>query len=323
MRVHASIPRSGGRFLVAPLCLGIGVLAFAATAPEFLSTGNLQSIVAQMWILGLLAVGQMFAIASRGFDISVGATVALSSTIAALGANFFGLPGLFLGPLAGLGVGTLNGVLIGFVGVQPIVATLGMLVGVRGLSLLLTDDGQVVPLNDTATAARLAFDPVLGLPPAYWGAVAFVGLAAWILNRLAVGRRILMLGSNPDAVHLVGISYARTQIRAYQLCGFYAGLAGVLLTVRAGTGLPTEGTGMELQSIAAAVIGGTALSGGVARVSSVVLGAAFVQVLLTGLNLQGVSPFVAQIAVGLVIIGSGLLEYAVRYFAPVNSRSRT
>jgi ribose transport system permease protein len=80
---------------------------------------------------------------------------------------------------------------------------------------------------------------------------------------------------------------------------------------------------MELQSIAAAVIGGTALSGGVARVSSVVLGAAFIQVLLTGLNLQGVSPFVAQIAVGLVIIGSGLLEYAVRYFAPVNSRSRT
>jgi len=276
-----------------------------------------------MWILGLLAVGQMFAIASRGFDISVGATVALSSTVAALGANFFGLPGLLLGPLAALGVGTLNGVLIGFVGLQPIVATLGMLVGVRGLSLLLTDNGQVVPLNDTDSAARLAFDPILGLPPAYWGAVAFVGLAAWILNRFAMGRRILMLGSNPDAVHLVGISYARTQIQAYQLCGLYAGLAGVLLTLRAGTGLPTEGTGMELQSIAAAVIGGTALSGGVARVSSVVLGAAFVQVLLTGLNLQGVSPFVAQIAVGPVIIGSGLLEYAVRYFAPVNPRSRT
>jgi ribose transport system permease protein len=321
MKINAPALNSGGRFLVAPLCLVIAITAFAPTAPEFFSAGNLQNIAAQMWILGLLAVGQMFAIASRGFDISVGATAALSSTVAALGANAFGLTGLLLGPIAALGVGTLNGIFVGFVGVQPIVATLGTLVGVRGLSLLLTDDGQVVPLNDTEAAARLAFDPALGLPPAYWAAVVLVIAAAWILNHLVMGRRILMLGSNPDAIHLVGISYALTQIRAYQLCSLYAGFAGVLLTVRAGTGLPTEGTGMELQSIAAAVIGGTALSGGVARVSSVVLGAAFIQVLLTGLNLQGVSPFVAQIAVGLVIIGSGLLEYAVRHFVPTNQRS--
>jgi ribose/xylose/arabinose/galactoside ABC-type transport system permease subunit len=322
MKIHAPTPSSSGRFLVAPLCLVIAITVFTATAPEFLSAGNLQNVAAQMWILGLLAVGQMFAIASRGFDISVGATAALSSTVAALGANAFGLSGLLLGPIVALGVGTLNGVLIGFIGVQPIIATLGTLVGVRGLSLLLTDNGQVVPLNDTDVATRLAFDPAFGLPPAYWVAVALVVAAAWILNHLVMGRRILMLGSNPDAIHLVGISYARTQIRAYQLCSLYAGLAGVLLTVRAGTGLPTEGTGMELQSIAAAVIGGTALSGGVAHVSSVVLGAAFIQVLLTGLNLQGVSPFVAQIAVGLVIIGSGLLEYAARHFAPTNQRSR-
>jgi ribose transport system permease protein len=304
--------------------LALAVVVFATTAPEFLTISNGQNVAAQMWLLALLAVGQMFAIASRGFDISVGATAALSSTVAALGANAFGLPGLLLGPLAALAVGSLNGVLIGHVGLQPIVATLGTLVGVRGLALLLTDDGQVIPLTRAELATDLAFNPVLGLPPAYWTAVVLVGAAAWILNRAVIGRRIVMLGSNPEAVHLVGINFSRTQIWAYQLCSLYAGFAGVLLTVRAGTGLPTEGGGMELQAIAAAVIGGTALSGGVARVSSVVLGAAFIQVLLTGLNLQGVSPFVAQIAVGLVIIGSGLLEYALRHFlSPISQRSWT
>jgi len=312
-------PRSfkvAGRFLVAPLCLALGVVVFASTAPEFLSMGNGQNIAAQMWLLALLAVGQMFAIVSRGFDISVGATAALSSTAAALGANAFGLPGLLLGPVAALAIGSLNGVLIGYIGLQPIVATLGTMVGARGLALLLSEDGQVIALTDAQTATDLAFNPVLGLPPAYWAAVALVGAAAWILNRSVTGRRIVMLGSNPDAVRLVGVASARTHLQAFQLCALYAGFAGVLLTMRAGTGLPTEGAGMELQAIAAAVIGGTALSGGIARVSSVVLGAAFIQVLLTGLNLQGVSPFVAQIAVGLVIIGSGLLEYVLRHFPP-------
>ncbi|WP_210494104.1 ABC transporter permease [Microvirga antarctica] len=323
MTSRVFIPHLGGRFLVAPLCLAMAVVFFGGAAPEFLSLGNLQNIATQMWLLALLSIGQMFAIASRGFDISVGATAALASTAAALGANAFGLPGLLAGPIAGLAVGTLNGALVGVAGIQPIVATLGTLIAVRGIALLLTDDGQVVPLVDAAAAARMSFNPVLGLPLAYWAAILLVCLAALILNRSVIGRRIVMLGSNPEAVRLVGIGYARTQIRAYQLCSLYAGFAGVLLTLRAGTGLPTEGAGMELQAIAAAVIGGTALSGGVARVVPVVLGAAFIQALLTGLNLQGVSPFVAQIAVGLVIIGSGLLEYAIRHFFPVEHRSWT
>src|SRR6202012_2113789 len=107
---------------------------------------------------------------------------------------------------------------------------------------------------------------------------------------------------------LVGADAGALQIRAYQLCGLFAGLAGALMTARAGAGLPTEGSGMELQSIAAAVIGGTALSGGLANVWAVAAGATFIQVVLTGLNLTGVSPFLAQVAVGAVIIGSGLID---------------
>src|SRR5262249_41351641 len=106
------------------------------------------------------------------------------------------------------------------------------------------------------------------------------------------------------------------------LCSLFAGLAGVLIMMRAGAGLPTEGTGMELQSIAAAVIGGTSLAGGVASVPGVLVGACFIQVSLTGLNLQGISPFAAQIAVGAVIIASGLVEYAMRRLHSLSIQQR-
>jgi ribose/xylose/arabinose/galactoside ABC-type transport system permease subunit len=304
------------RFAVAPLCLAVAVLLFSLTTPEFLTPSNGTNIGTQMWVLALLAIGQMFAIVTRGFDISVGALAALSSTISALAANAIGLPGAAVGVLVGLLSGTLTGFLIGRLGVQPIVATLGMLIGLRGLSLLITGDGQVVPLAESETASHLAFDPVLGMPPMTWLALFAAVVAAAILGRTALGRRLVMLGSNPEAAHLVGVDAVRAHIRAYQLCGGFAGLAGVLILMRAGTGLPTDGSGMELQSIAAAVIGGSALSGGVASVLPVVLGAAFIQVLLTGLNLQGVSPFLAQIVVGLVIIGSGLLGFITRRLQP-------
>lgn len=320
--VTARLP-SGGRFLVAPLCLLVTVVLFSATTPQFATLGNAAGIASQMWLLALLAVGQCFAIASRGFDISIGAVAALSSTLAAMAVNAVGPIGLLAGPLAGLACGSLNGVLIGRAGLQPIVATLGVLIGARGLSLLITSDGQVVPLTDAGRYTRFAYETVLGLPPLAWAALAAVIFAGWVMRRTVVGRRIVMLGSNPEAVHLVGIDPARTHLAAYAICGGFAGLAGVLMTIRAGVGLPTEGVGMELQAIAAAVIGGTALSGGVVSVGAVVIGAAFMQALLTGLNLRGVSPFVAQTVVGAVIIGSGLVEAGIRRVVSANIIQRT
>jgi len=314
---------TSGRFLVAPVCLTVAILAFGAAVPEFPTIANAGNVLAQMWVLTLLAVGQMFALLTRGFDISVGAVAALSSTVAALAANHWGLPALPLGALAGLVCGGLNGLMIGSLGIQPIVATLGMFVGARGLALLITDGGQVVPLSQSGIAAALAYNSLAGIPPIAWMALAVVVAAAWVLNRSVLGRRIVMLGSNPDAAWLVGIHPWRVHLAAYGLCGLFAGFAGLLITIRAGSGLPTEGTGMELQAIAAAVIGGTALTGGVGRVSGVVVGAAFIQVLFTGLNLSGISPFLAGVAVGVVIIGSGLLEYALRRFlSPLEQNRR-
>lgn len=310
------------RLLVAPAGILAASLVFAAVAPGFLSLGNAASIAGQGWVLVLLATGQMFALAARGFDISVGAIAALAGTLAAMAANSFGLAGLIVAPLVGLACGTLNGWLVGRLALQPIVATLGSLVALKGIALLVSDDGQAVPLVEAGHATSLAFDPVLGLPPLGWAALACVLGAQFLLSHATLGRRILMLGANPEAVSLVGADAGALQIRAYQLCGLFAGLAGALMTARAGAGLPTEGAGMELQAIAAAIIGGTALSGGVANAIAVAAGAFFVQVVLTGLNLTGVSPFLAQVTVGLVILGSGLMDTALRSFLARNRQPK-
>lgn len=305
-------PAIAPRLLVAPGGIFGASLVFAAVAPGFLSLGNAASIAGQGWVLVLLATGQMFALAARGFDISVGAIAALAGTLAAMAANSFGLAGLLVAPVVGLACGTLNGWLVGRLALQPIVATLGSLVALKGIALLVSDDGQAVPLAEAGHATSLAFDPVLGLPPLAWLALACVLGAQFLLSHATLGKRILMLGANPEAVGLVGADAGALQIRAYQLCGLFAGLAGALMTARAGAGLPTEGAGTELQAIAAAIIGGTALSGGVANAIAVAAGAFFVQVVLTGLNLTGVSPFLAQVTVGLVILGSGLMDTALR-----------
>lgn len=301
-----------GHLVVAPACIVLASLVFALTAPRFLDGGNLLNLATQMWVLALVATGQMFALVTRGFDISVGAVAALAGVGSALGANAFGWGGLVLGPMVGLACGTFNGWLIGSLRVTPVIATLATLVGVRGLALLVTGDGQAIPLLQGGELARWAFGSSLGLPPVDWVAVASVVAAHLVLTRSIAGRQMVMLGSNPEAVHLVGIDERRVARRAYQLCGLFAGLAGTLITLRAGTGLPVEGSGMELQSIAAAVIGGTSLAGGVASVPGVLAGALFIQVLLTGLNLTGLSPFVAQTAVGLVIIGAGFVAFGLR-----------
>lgn len=310
------------RLLVAPFAILVAGASFAVAIPGFLNGGNLVNIAAQLWVLALLAVGQTFALATRGFDISVGAVAAVAGVGAAVATNEFGPAGLAVGAAIGLLCGMLNGFLVGSLGIPPVIATLATMIGVRGIALLVTD-GQAVPLEMDVSA--WVFSGRFALPWADWVAVVAVFGAHLVLTRTIAGRRILMLGSNPEAAPLVGLDEARTLRNAYALSGCFAGLAGTLMMLRAGTGLPVEGTGMELQSIAAAVIGGTALTGGVASVLGSAAGALLVQVLLTGLNTSGISPFVAQSAIGLVIIAAGLVAHGMHGFhlSPRRSRRRS
>ena len=292
------------RGIGALFCLAVVWVVFGLAVDRFFNVGNMASIASQMTVLVLLSVGQMFALVVRGFDISVGSVAALASTVAALAVNQFGPIGLVAGLAVGTLVGLFNGVLIAMLRVQPIVTTLGTLIGARGIALLITDNGQVVPLAQPETVVWSAFGSWFGLAPVVWFTALFVALA-WGLVKLTVpGRRIVMLGSNPDAASLVGLNATRIHVAAYALTGAFAGLAGLVILARAGAGLPTDGAGMELQSIASAVIGGTPLTGGVASVIGTVFGAAFIQSLASGLNISGLSPFAAEIAIGAVIIAA-------------------
>lgn len=303
-------------FLVGVWCI------FGSINPRYLTTGNAASIALQMSVLVLLSVGQMFALTVRGFDISVGAVAALSSVVAALAWNAVGPAGLLAGVLTGLIAGTINGILIARVEVQPIVTTLGMMIGARGLSLLISDSGQVVPVTDAQTLLRFAYGSWLGLAPLAWLSLAGVVAAACFIRFTLPGRRILMFGSNPDAARLVGMNSVRIHIAAYQLAGIFASFAGLAMLARSGSGLPTDGAGMELQSIASAVIGGTALTGGVAAPFGTLLGAAFIQSLGSGLNMSGISPFTAEIAIGAVIIAASSVSVAPQLMTRLKKRVR-
>lgn len=311
------------RATVALACLGLVWLVFGLAIERVASFANVASVASQLTVLGLLAVGQMAAIAVRGFDISVGATAALASTCAALAANAVGPVGFLAGPLAGLLVGSVNGVLVARLKVQPIIATLGTLIACRGLATLISDNGQVVPLADPGAVVSLAYGKWLGLTPTTWLVAAAILLVGLFVNLTTPGRRLVMVGSNPEAAALVGIDVAKVETGAYRLCGLMAGLAGLVMVTRAGAGLPADAGGLELQSIAAAVIGGTALAGGIAPVFGTLIGAAFIQSLLSGLNLAGVSPFSAEIAVGAVIIAASVVATAPLLLSRFRSRSPT
>lgn len=300
------------RHLIAPLAVVIAWAVLSAVNPFFLSLSNGLNIAGQVAPLAIAALGQMTVIVTRGFDVSVGSVAALATVAGAVAVTHVGWSGLVAVPAAGLLCGAVNGLLVGVLGIQPIIATLGMLLFARGAALSLADGSQAVTLPADGPLVDLAYGELLGVPlPALLVALIAGALAAF-LGRVRLGRRLYMIGSDPRSAALVGVPVAGTVTAAYALCGLSAGLAGLVFLARSGAGLPTEGAGLELSAIAAAVIGGTALTGGTGSPWPVLAGAFFVQSLLNGLNLMGISPFVAEVVLGLVIVLAGALDFFLR-----------
>jgi ribose transport system permease protein len=303
--------RWAGGGVVAPLCLIASITVFSFISAEELQTGNLKGLLGQMSPLAIIALGELVVIITRGFDISVGSVAALSAVVAVLCANAFGAVGLVVAPFVGLACGLVNGVLVGRLRVQPIIATLGMLSLARGLVLLISGNEATV-LEGGNPLDTLGYKEWLGLPVSFLLTVALaIAVTVW-LARTAAGRRIHMYGSNPEAAELVGVRPSRTLLGAYAITGLFAGIAALVLVGRAGAGLPTEAQGIELAAIAAAVIGGANLGGGVGRPVFVLVGALFIQSLSNGLTLAGTSSFVQEIILGAVLLMAGLADLAVR-----------
>lgn len=295
----------------------LGVLAVLVavggiTKPdEFLATSNLQLVLTQASIIGVVTVGMTFVITSGGIDLSVGAIVALASvwatTVATQEHGFAGI--LFTAVIVGLGCGLVNGLLIAYGGMVPFIATLAMLAAARGLALQITGGKtQIVSVNSVLDLGiKDAY--ILGIPPLVLVFAAVTVIGWLLLNRTTFGRRTVAVGGNAEAARLAGIDVRRQRLHLYLLSGLCCGIAAFMLVVLAGSGQNTNGNLYELDAIAAAIIGGTLLSGGRGTIVGSVLGVLVFTTITNIFALNNLESAVQQIAKGAIIVAAVLVQH--------------
>jgi len=297
-RTPISLGRESGSVLVLLIFVAVLIL----TTSDFLTLTNLDNLVRQVTVFAILSVGELFVILTGGIDLSVGSVLGLCGGVTALMlASGVSIPvAILVGLLIGLIVGLINGLLVSRLKLPPFIATLGMLGIARGVVLLLTGAKTIAPLPDAFSAIANGF--ILGLPSLFWILIIITIIAAFVLGRMIFGRYVYAVGSNAESSRLSGVPVNFVLIGVYCISGLLAGFAGILTASRLGAGIPTAGTGYELQAIAGAVIGGASLSGAKGRAIGAVLGAVIMALLANGGNLLGIDPFYLQIAIGLLII---------------------
>jgi ribose/xylose/arabinose/galactoside ABC-type transport system permease subunit len=307
------------------LCLLALLFAFFSVfASRFFTASNVEDILADYSFIAILGVGQAFPIIARGIDLSIGSNVALGAMIIFDLIMVFHIPGYAAIP-AGIAVcaaaGTLNGLLVTQLNLQPFVATLATLAAFRGCVYAISGR-QIFPelatkpirdpwihMIDTYidVGGRLGLTRIVKLPwipLSFLLLIAVVAIAHLVLTRTRFGLDLKTVGGNPDAAHLAGIGVKSVQLAAYAISGFAAGLVAVILVARFTTATEATGAGMELTAIAAAVIGGASLQGGLGNAFGPALGAFLLGIILVGLTLMGISQFTQQILTGLILIGA-------------------
>ena len=279
------------------------------TTPGFLSLSNLTTVLRQISINGILAVGVTFVIITGGIDLSLGSTVALAGVTAALFARQGGdaliLP-LIAGITTGLVVGLVNGLIVTRGKVAPFIVTLGMMTILRGTALVVSDGRPVSNLSNAFNA--IGGGDLMGIPIPILVFLAVVVVSHVILDRTVIGRYVYATGGNEKAAYASGVDTDRVKMFVYVICGAFAGLAGIVLASRINTGQPNAGVSFELDAIAAAVIGGTNLSGGIGKVTGTVLGVLIIGIINNGLDLLNVTSYYQQIIKGVIIIGAVLID---------------
>lgn len=293
-----------GRGAMAVVLLAI-LAAFAVTSPRFATMSNAQTILQLASALSLLAMGQTFVILTGGIDLSVGSLVALSGVVAALvvqGNPDMLVPAILAGVGVGLAAGLINGVLVAFARVPSFIVTLGMMTSASGLAYVFSNGSPISNLPDNFLA--ISSVSVLGVQvPILVMVIAFAVLFV-VLTRTAYGMRVYAVGGNPTASQIAGVRVPVIYVSVYAISGALAGLAGVILCSRVTAGIPTTGTGYELDSIAAVVVGGTSLIGGRGTLWGTALGLFLIQTLNNGFDILNVSSFVQKIIKGGLIVGA-------------------
>jgi len=284
---------------------------FSLASPNFLQTGNLVSILQSTAVNGVLAIACTFVIITAGIDLSVGTMMTFCSVMAGVVLTYWGMP-LPLGIVAAIFFGALcgftNGVLIAKLKIPPFIATLGMMMLLKGLSLVISGTKPIY-FNDTPDFPVISqesligyFIPALPIPNAVLIMFVIAVLASIVLNKTLVGRYTFALGSNEEAVRLSGVNVAFWKIVVYSISGAICGVAGLLIASRLNSAQPALGQGYELDAIAAVVIGGTSLSGGTGTILGTIIGAFIMSVLTNGLRIMSVAQEWQTVLTGLIII---------------------
>jgi len=296
------------------LCIVISILS-----DKFLSANNIWNVLRQISVNVCISTGMTLVVLMAGIDLSVGSVLAFTSVICAgllkdgitiealnihVGFTIFG--GILAAIVVGLLIGLFNGFVITKFSLPPFVATLAMLTIARGATMLYT---QGIPISNLGPKFEyIGSGWLIGIPVPVWISILLVLLVVFISQKTAFGRHIYAIGGNEKAAFLSGINIQVTKLIVYGISGMMAAVGGIMVTSRLNSAQPNAGASYELDSIAAVVIGGTSLSGGIGTVTGTVIGAAIIGVLNNGLVLLNVSPFWQQVVKGLVILLAVIID---------------
>ena len=290
----------------------LGLLVFFSFAsPSFMQIDNIVGILQSTAVNGVLAIACTFVIITSGIDLAVGTLMTFCAVMAGVLMVYWELPFWIGVPGAiafGILIGTINGTMIAKLKIPPFIATLGMMVRLKGLSLVISGTKPIY-FNDVPEFPVIAMDsfigyviPALPIPNAVLILFIVAGLGAFVLNKTVLGTYTFALGSNEEAVRLSGVNVDRWKIVIYALAGGLCGIAGLMMASRLNSAQPALGPGYEMDAIAAVVIGGTSLAGGVGTILGTIIGAFIISVLTNGLRILSVAQEWQTVVTGVIII---------------------
>ncbi|MBL0374263.1 ABC transporter permease [Rhizobium sp. KVB221] len=288
------------------LVLVIVCIGFAIFSDQFFSARNLETVLRQTAVLSIAAMGATFVILMASIDLSVGAVVGLSAVVVAYFMQGLGIVAVPAGLALGIALGAAVGAIHANLKVPSFIATLGLMVAGHGLMLHITQ-GRPIMIRDEAMR-WIGSGSIAGVPAIVLIALAAFAIAYFVQHHTVLGRSIVAVGGGEVVAQRSGIKVNRIKIVTFALAGLYSGLAGIVLASRMGAGSPTAGSGLELDVIAAVVIGGTPLTGGMGGVAGTIVGALIIAILSNGLNLAGVSSYSQLIIKGMVLIAAVIIS---------------
>jgi ribose/xylose/arabinose/galactoside ABC-type transport system permease subunit len=308
--VHVRLPRRSTNSLNPGLLVALAVVFIVLTlvSPHFLTTANLLNIAKAVAIVGIAAVGQTIVIIGGGFDLSIGSTMAAAGMLAAylLEADV-AIPVAFAAAMAlGALVGIINGTIISYVRINPLIATLAMLAIVRGLAYVISG-GQEIVISDQAWLS-LGTEAFLGIPLIVILLLGTFLIFGWAMPRTSFGRYTYAIGSNARAARLAGIAVDRWRLAIYTICGLTAALSGLVLTARTGSARPSAAVGFELDVITAVILGGASLSGGRGSLAGTFVALVLIGVINNGLTLAQVPAYWQGVVKGAILLAAVLYD---------------